>query len=224
MRVLLAITASWLIIINSFGQEISGKVVCSSNGKPLEYVSIGIVDEPIGTITNERGYFKLNTNGMASDKTVRFSMIGYKPQTFTIAELLTDKNQIKLEEEPFKIDELVFTSQKGKTRKVGTSGLTRLAGVSGWGGTQFGSGHEIGTKIYVGDSPVKVKSLHIRLHSQSFDSTYLRLHIRDIFDNLPKNHLLRENILLTLSHKSGWVEIDLSDYNIILKEEIALTL
>jgi hypothetical protein len=151
-------------------------------------------------------------------------MIGYKSQTFTIEELLADKNQIKLEEEPFEIEELLFTSQKGKKRKVGTSGLTRLGGVSGWGGKKFGAGHELGTRINLGDAPAKIHSLHIRLYKQSFDSTFLRLHIRDIVDNLPRKELLKDVIIVNVSKESGWVKIDLSKHDIILKGEIALTL
>lgn len=209
---------------NVLAQEISGKVVCSETNDPLEYVSIGIVDEPIGTITNERGFFKLDINGIKSYKTIRFSMVGYKPKAFKIQDLSFNNNLIKLEKISFDIDELVFTATRGKKLKVGTSSLTRLGGVCGWGGNRFGSGYELGTKINFGENPVKVESLHVRLYKQSYDSTFLRLHIRDIVDNQPGNELLREIIIFSLSKESGWEEVDLSKYNIVMKGDAALTL
>lgn len=224
MRFILLLSTFWFFAYSSIGQEITGKVVCSSNGKPLEYVSIGVVDEPIGTITNERGYFKLNVEGLNTEKTIRFSMIGFKPKSFRIKDILSNKEIIKLDEEPIEINEVVFWGVKGKKRKVGTSSLTRLGGVSGWGGSKFGSGHELGTKVDFGESLVKIESLHLRLYKQSFDSTFLRLHIRDIVENLPGKELLKENIIVNVSKESGWVEIDLSKYDIFLKGEAALTL
>jgi hypothetical protein len=224
MRFILLLSATYFLVLSTYSQEIKGKVVSLAKGKPLEYVSIGVINEPIGTITNERGYFKLDTKGVSSNKTVRFSMIGYKSQSFTIDYLDDNNNLIRLDEEPIEIKEVTVTSKRGKTRKVGTSSLTRLGGVSGWGGSQFGAGHELGNKIDLGDNPVKIKSLHLRLYRQSFDSTFLRLHLRDIADNLPNKELLKENIILTVSKESGWVEIDLSSYDIILKGEVALTL
>jgi len=36
--------------------------------------------------------------------------------------------------------------------------------------------------------------------------------------------LLKQNILITITKSSGWADIDLSKYNLVLKDEIALTL
>lgn len=212
-----------IISIQVQSQVITGRIVNNSNKEPIEYVNIGIVDMPIGTTTDENGVFSLDIKSNSTDYKVRISMIGYKSKTFSIEELIIKENIISLEEQLYEIPE-VIVRPNGRIRKVGTKNFSRGKGVCGWGGTHFGAGHEIGTRIDLGEKPIKVKSIHVRLFTQSFDSTLLRLHIRDIIDNLPGNELLKENIYFNISEKSGWVEFDISEYNIVLKGEIALTL
>ena len=52
----------------------------------------------------------------------------------------------------------------------------------------------------------------------------LRLHIRSIVDSLPDKELLSENIIFSVSQESGWIDVDLSQYNIVLNDKIALSL
>jgi len=205
------------------GQIISGKLVDESTNLPIEFVSVGIIGTPLGEITNEKGIFNLDVKELANSATVRFSMIGYKPQTFLIEELLNKENTIKLRVEAIQI-ETVVVKPGGKIRKVGTSDYSMRGGCCGWGGDGFGKGHEIGTKIDLGSLPVQIQSLHIRVYQQAFDSSLFRLHVRNIFNNLPDNELLNENIFLTITKKSGWVKIDLNKYNLVFKGNIALTL
>jgi hypothetical protein len=204
-------------------QIITGKVINELDGEPIEYVSIGVVRIAIGTITNETGDFKLDTKGLPIDSKVRISMVGFQTQTFTIDELSKNSSPIKLKEQTYTIAE-VIVKPKGVIRKVGTTSSTRGSGLCGWGGTQFGSGHELGTKIDLGNSPVMLKSLHVKLYKQSFDSTLLRLHIRNIADDIPNNELLKENVILNVSKESGWVDFDISKYGIVLNGEISLSL
>jgi len=204
------------------GQTISGKVTDAKSGEPLVYVSIGVLETPIGTISDEEGNFGLEIREQPPEAMVRFSMIGYKTKTFSIVELTDRENIIKLKIEPIELSEVDI--KFGKIKKVGITKSSRFSGVCGWGGTKFGMGHELGTKIDLGSEPVKLLSLHIKVHKQSFDSTLLRLHIRNIIDSLPQKELLSENILIVLSTASGWVDIDLNKYNLILSREIALTL
>jgi len=204
-------------------QIITGKVLDASNGLPLEYVSIGIVETSFGTLTNEKGVFSLEVKGQSSKAQVRFSIIGFKSQTFTIAELTGETNIIKLKNEPIQLAEVII-KPTGKEKKVGTTNYTLFGGYCGWLGTDFGKGYEIGTQIVLGTLPVKLKSLHIHVNNQSFDSSLFRLHIRDIVDNLPINELLTANIFISIAKKSGWVDIDLSKYHLIFNGVVALSL
>lgn len=68
-------------------QTITGKVFDASNGEPFIYVNIGVIETTKGTITNKQGNFYLEVKDIPTNSLARFSMIGYKSQTYTIEEL-----------------------------------------------------------------------------------------------------------------------------------------
>jgi len=222
MKTLPLFVISLFLSLQFYGQSITGNVLAASNGEPLIYASIGVIETSVGTITDEKGNFKLEIKDLPNKSAIRFSMIGFKAQTFTIKELANKENTIRLENETYKLPE-VIVSPGGKLKKAGTTSFS-LKSICGWGGTDFGKGWEIGTKIDLGDTPKKLKSLHIRVYKQSYDSSIFRLHIRNIVDNLPANELLKTNILVSISKETGWMVIDLSNYNLVFEGEIALSL
>lgn len=205
------------------GQTISGKVIDASNDQALRYVNIGVIETVNGCITDEDGLFNFDTKGLSDTSKVRFSSIGFKSHTFSLKVLNENDNIIKLMPEPVLLPE-VIVHPKGKLRIVGTNKHSKMAGVCGWGGTEFGRGHEIGTKLELGPSSVGLRSLHIRLSKQSFDTSVFRLHIRNIAKELPSKELLQTEILIAISEEKGWIEIDLSSYNLSFKGDIALSL
>jgi len=205
-------------------QLIRGKVIDFSSEKSLEYVNLGVIDTPIGITTNEKGEFSLDIKGQSPKAKVRISMIGYKPQTFPIEELTNKENIIKLVNEPIQLGDVIVKPFLGKLKKVGTTSSTFHGEFCGIGGAQRGKGYEIGTKIELGSKPVLLRSLHICMHNQSFEYSLFRLHIRNIVNNLPSEELLTENILIPITKRSGWIDIDLSKYNLVFKDDIALTL
>lgn len=213
----------FLLTLQLQAQIITGKVIDSSSEKPLEYVNLGVIDTPLGITTNEKGEFSLDIKSQSLKAIVRISMIGYKPQTFTIEELSNKENIIKLINNPVQLGEITAKPFSGKQKTIGTTD-NKHGGLGGWGGTQRGTGHEIGTKLELGSSPVFIKSFHIYLTKQSFECSVFRLHIRSIVDNLPSEELLTENIFIQLTKKSGWVNIDLKKYNLVFSGDVALSL
>lgn len=213
----------FFIYIQISAQVIKGKVVDIESKKLLEYASIGIISTNLGTITDENGNFYLDCKNMKSSAIVNISMIGYKSKSYTIKQLLDKDNFIELEVNPIKINTITITADR-KSKKVGTTKYSIKGGLCGWGGSNFGRGHEIGLKIDLGNSYVKIQKIHIRVSKQSFDSSLFRLHIRDLKKSMPNNELLNENILISINESSGWVDFDLGRYNIFQKGEIALTL
>ncbi|MEZ5083926.1 MAG: carboxypeptidase-like regulatory domain-containing protein [Bacteroidales bacterium] len=205
-----------------YAQNIDGKVVDLSSGQPLVYVNIGIINTSKGTITDENGDFNLDVGGLFLNSKVRFSVIGYHSQTFTIEELLGRNNIIELKVKPFHLAEVII-SPKGKLKKIGTEGSS-MGEVCGWGGMQFGQGNEVGISLGLGHSMVSLQSLHIKLYKQSFDNSLFRLHIRDIADGLPSDELLNKEVFISVTKKSGWIDIDLSLYHLKFKGDIALSL
>ena len=223
MKHLLLLVLVLFLNLQFYGQTIIGYVIDDSNGEPLIYASIGVIETTFGTITNEKGNFRLDVINLPPKSIVRISMIGFKARTFTIDQLISEQDTIPLERGTYNLPE-VFVSPGGKLIKLGTTSFSFKNGFCGWGGNDFGKGWEIGTMIDLGNSPKRLKSLHIRINKQSFDSSLFRLHIRDLADSLPRNELLNTNILISITKESGWIAIDLSKYNLVFEGEIALSL
>jgi len=213
-----------LCSVQSVCQIITGVVLDNTKGAPLAYVSIGVIGTPLGTITNEQGEFTLAVKGESDKAVVRFSMIGFTAQTFVVAELSNKQNVIRLLGEPIKLAEVIIRPFAGKLKKAGTLDFTKPGQVCGWSGTEIGKGSEEGLKITLGPQNVRLRSLHLRVCMQSFDSCLFRLHVRSLVNDLPANELPGENILLLITKKSGWVEVDLRKYNLVFKGDIALTI
>ena len=204
------------------GQTITGKVVDSSTSQSLAYVNIGVLGQSRGTITDETGNFAMETNGLSSETVVRFSMIGYLAQTFTVNELSDNEGiTVRLVNVPVSLSEVVIKPKK--TRKAG---MTKCAPgpTCGWGGEHLGKGWEIGLKIDLGDLSVLLKSLHVRVHKNSFDTCLLRFHVRNIINDLPRDELLTQNIIIPVTKKSGWAEIDLSKHQLVFQGYIFFSL
>ena len=189
-----------LLSLPIYSQTISGTVCFAANGKPMEYASIGIINTSIGMLTSENGRFCLNVKGQSLQSFVRFSMMGYKAQTFTVEELLKKETDVKLVAEPVLLSE-VIVHPSGKQRKVGTTNFTWLGSLCGWKvdanqieRAVMGNGFEIGTKIELGPKLVKVKSVHIHIDKQSFDTTLVRLHVHQIINDEAEEDLLSNSI------------------------------
>lgn len=217
----------WLSIlilcsIENYGQVIKGQIIDSKTNEPLEYVSIGILNTSFGTISNEKGYFEFEFKNLDLSSVVRISTIGFEAQTVSISDLLQKDNKIKMVETPYVLNEVVITPTK--IRDIGAKGFSKFQGWSGWGGLHVKKGYEIGVKLNLGKKPVKIQSLHVLLHRQAFDTSLFRLHIRSIKDTIVLEERLTENIIIPFTNESGWANIDLEQYNLMMSGEIGLTL
>lgn len=186
----------------------------------MVYVNIGVIGTTIGTITNQQGNFSLNLKNQPAKAIIRFSTIGYQSQEYTVSELLNKKVAIELVETPVLLEAVTINPKKFKKKRLGTKTSTKLT-ATGWGG--FGKGGERGLKIKV-KNEVYLEALHFHILENSYDSILLRLHIRKLIGNIPSEELLREEILIPVDIRLGWVEVNLKQYNLSYDENFALTL
>lgn len=223
MKSTLAFLLYFYILADLNGQSIHGRVVDSNTLVPLEYVSIGVLNTRMGTITNEKGEFSLAVKNLSPDSILRISMIGYESQTYSLGELPNEGMTIQLVVKPVQIGE-VTVKPFGDAVEIGTTNFTRIGNCCGWGGSRFGRGNEIGTEVDLGDSPAYIQSLHVHVHRQAYDTSWYRLHIRTLEEGLPMEELLTDNVIVSISEESGWVELDLREYSIVQTGQVALTL
>ena len=212
-----------VISINLIGQEIRGFIIDAETELPLAFVNVGIVDISQGTITNESGEYVLDCKKIPGDSKVQISMIGYESQIFNLNELTATTKKIELVKKTYELNEVAI-KWNGIIRKVGTTKTSKMSGVCGWGGTDFGKGYELGLLLNLGSTPVKIKDVNLNIRKHSFDTIVFRLHIRSLQNGLPLDELLTENIYLRITKSAGWQQVDLSDYNIMISGDVALSI
>ncbi|MRT94858.1 erythromycin esterase family protein [Ancylomarina sp. 16SWW S1-10-2] len=98
---------------------IVGRIVMDKNDEPIPYVNIGLKNNPIGTISNENGNFKLNITNKNLEDTVCVSCIGYKIQYHPIKKLLKKpKIEIKMEAQNYDLNEVTISVERLTSKKI----------------------------------------------------------------------------------------------------------
>ena len=73
-------------------KELKGKVIDGTTKKALPYVSIGIGNSNIATVTNDEGEFLLKVPEHYKDTSVMFNLLGYKTRQLLVSEVEQDTN------------------------------------------------------------------------------------------------------------------------------------
>ncbi len=205
--------------------NISG-LIQGPKGQPISYVNVGIVGTSTGTVSKEDGsynlFFKNNTH---ENDTVRFSIIGYKSQSFLIEEL-KDQQTIILEEGIVELSEVVVRPNRTNQKTVGRSKTNggRNVNFSIAKKPRQNLGAEIGKKFKVKNTPTQIESLAFYIRPNNFSATKFRISFYSIKKNMPDKHLTSQDIIVSVDdQKTGWIEVDLSDYDIFTKNDFIAT-
>lgn len=215
-----------LLIISSFSlsysQSVTGRITSRPTNEPLGYVTIGVLNKNYGTISDQDGLFKINLSGLSPLDTVKVSMIGYKSRKFTVNEFASNNpNELTLEEEIIKMDEVVISETRKSSIIKGSTGVSGFM-ETGWGGGITGG--ERSLKIDI-SKPVFVREINFHIASNGYDSVLLRLHIRKFGRKEPGVELLTENIFLKVYNESKkWINKDLRQHLIILDQDVIVGL
>lgn len=200
--------------------DLVGQVIDADTEEPLPYVNIGLVNQNIGTVTDEAGYFELEVpgNGFA-DATLRFSMIGFEPQDFTLQEYRDQKIlTIPLNEKATALEEVVLTTKRNKyqTKILGNKTTSQLIYAAF---TTNKLGNEMGFLVRGRKNPMILKKFNVSLVENDYGPIRFRLNFYDLKDGLPNETLLNENIIVETDIQSGIVSKDLTPYEIVIDQD-----
>ncbi|MCH2450388.1 MAG: carboxypeptidase-like regulatory domain-containing protein [Gracilimonas sp.] len=211
-----------MLPFSAIAQTVKGKVYTESTVQdPLAFVNIGIIGTTVGTVSDEEGYFTLPFRKEHLNKQVRFSIIGYKSKEYKLDNLLNQFNEIKMEKDTVQLNKIVVTDFRLKKKDKGTKTSSKRI-VTGW--NRYILGGERGIRIKVGSKPISVKSLHFHVANNGFKKVLLRLHFRNFKDGVPFRHVVNSDIIIPVNIKSGWVNVDLEEYDLVFEEDVAVTL
>src|SRR5690554_443185 len=110
---LLIISILLLIPFLCFSQKSSfqGKVIDEKTKEAIPFVNIGVENKPLGTITDDRGFFSISN--IKTDNNLVFSCIGYKSKILSFDELSKIK-VISLTPQPRELSEVTITGMTAK--------------------------------------------------------------------------------------------------------------
>ncbi len=222
MRYLYTILFALFISIFSYGNiiTITGKV-SNNEQQALQYVSIGIINKTIGTISDKNGNFTLNIreNQFDINDSLKFSMIGYYSKSFLINEILDIQTLIVILPEKIEtISEAVITSKRLKVKEKGTKHYllplgVRLA-ISEFPDQNLGS--EIGRSFNINHKNTILENLKFYIYVNNYDTVTFRVNIYSIKNRKPHKNLLSQNIYTEIcGKKTDWITIDLKPYKYI---------
>jgi len=217
---------SVFIFLNSYSQRFSGEVLDNKN-EPIPYVSIGILGKNVGTVSDKDGRFQLELNDKYNNDTLRISCIGYESLNFKISDykkksLNGEFNPIKLIAKVFQLSEVTVKPKKIKTTVLGNSNSNSGSRVLT---DSSGLGSEIGLimKLPRKKRDYFIKRFCFNVADKNFDDIHARVNIYDLKNGLPYNNILETPIYIEII-AGGLVTIDLSKYNIRLKEDFFISI
>ena len=68
-------------------KHLKGKVIAKNTQEALSYTNILVLGKNVGTISNEVGFYTLDTTNISTSDTVAFQYVGYKTKKITIADI-----------------------------------------------------------------------------------------------------------------------------------------
>lgn len=198
-----------LIPLCLFGQ-INATVIDQKTKEVIPFVNIWVVDENIGTTSNENGEFSLSAD---NTKEVQFSAIGFKTKKMTANSI---GEVVELEPFATELSEVTVFSRElelviGKFRKSTISSYF-ACGTNPWMVARY-----FEYKIEYEDTPYLDK-LRILTESDVKVATF-NLRFYHIGENgEPEGYILDENIIVVADKGNKITEVDVSQYNIKFPE------
>ncbi|MEM6736253.1 MAG: carboxypeptidase-like regulatory domain-containing protein [Bacteroidota bacterium] len=100
----------------AFSQDyttVSGRIIDLETKEPLSFATLGILNQPLGVVTDQDGYFNFNFPNEHLSDTILFSMLGYQTEKVLVQGLsLAQPNIIELVKKSVVLPEVVVTNKE----------------------------------------------------------------------------------------------------------------
>jgi hypothetical protein len=213
-------------VFPSYSQRVvSGKVLSKPNNQPVAYANIGILKTPIGTISNGDGSFLIKIPRELENDTLIFYALGLGQRTIPLSSLSGTSNlTIYLKEKSTMLETVEVSAKKSKNKKY-------------WFGNRFAKGGSLyADSIAAGSAmallienkypayhdgiqlPVYLEQVRIRIFRNTMGDFKFRVRLCEVDERTgtPGKDMLDENVIIQSRITKGWLDVDMSPYNIKL--------
>jgi hypothetical protein len=211
-------------LLPTFAQDrvLTGVVQERDTQLPLAYVNIGIRGKNVGTVADEHGAFSLRVPAAHTGDTLTFSAVGYREQSFPLAQIKVKQLQpLLLTPKVTALAEVVVRGRPEKMRRIGTTTHNPLL----WGNVSSKNTHdsnEFAKLISLANIPSQLVQAHIFLRRPTVDTVSFRLNFYRVSQGLPAERVVEQPILVRTALQSGWLTIDLTKYALTLQTDFYL--
>ncbi len=215
---------------NAFSQNtflLKGTIVDEETNSPLVYASIGILNRPVGTISDTLGNYFFEISNEYVNDTLQVSHAGYETKKLLLSEFAKqDDKTIKLVKRVISLQEIVLSNRSGEEESFGRNASGKLMQVSLHNKTSADMtvGSEMGIRIKP-KSPALLKNVNWYISANNFRSIKFRLNVYSVKNNIPDSLLTDEQIFGTVGeYITGWIQLDLEPYNIKVDKDFIITI
>ena len=204
---------------------VQGRIIDAFTKEPLPFVNIGVLKKELGTVSNEEGFFFLEVPDLFAKETLRFSMIGFDERDFQVADLeaiLLSNNTLVLAEQTTFLEEVVLTAEKKWDTRVSGNSTTSKLLITGFTSNQLGN--EIALFVKVKKTPAYIEGIQFSVVENIYPEVRFRVNVYSIDDRFPDDNILKENIFVTLKQSEGLISVDLKDYDILVDDDVFISL
>jgi CarboxypepD_reg-like domain len=194
----------------------------------LAYVSIGLQNKPIGTISDSNGHYSFHVLQENLDDTVLISIVGYENKQILLKELRThDSQNIFLTRKDYVLPAVVVSNRLNKTEIIGRQSSNKLVQISihNKKSVKETIGSEMGIRVKPSHSGSYLKNVNWYFSANNFNYIKIRLNIYAVKNNMPDTLLSDAQIFTVIpDFKTGWISLDLLPYNVQVNQEFIITM
>ena len=204
---------------------LQGRIIDAFTKEPLPFVNIGVLKKELGTVSNEEGFFFLEVPDLFAKETLRFSMIGFDVRDFQVADLeaiLLSNNTLVLAEQTTFLEEVVLTAEKKWDTRVSGNSTTSKLLITGFTSNQLGN--EIALFVKVKKTPAYIEGIQFSVVENIYPEVRFRVNVYSSDYRFPDENILKENIFVTLKQSEGLISVDLKDYDILVDDDVFISL
>jgi len=223
---LIILNLSWFPV---YSQLVTGKIVDADTKNPIGYVNIGVVGGYKVTVCDNDGSFSLNLSQQNDFDTLRISIIGYYPISFTVGDFKKIFQQnlgglvIELAKKAIVLKEVIVSPIEFKEKTEGSKGKLGVVSFETNPDTSLGS--EVGTVIKVKKAPALIRDVNFVFKGTTYDDSILfRINIYSMNNEHPGETILSQPICFVTNITKGILTVNLEKYNMYVENDFMVAL
>jgi hypothetical protein len=229
--ILICIVARQTSAQHSTAQNVTLKGIVSDieTNMPLAYVSVGILNKPIGTVTDTAGHFTFNISQENFTDTIQVSIVGYFASKISVKDFMLGSDKtIKLFVKAEQLAEVTVTNsiQRVNTEIIGREAVSKLVQISVHNRKTVDEtiGSEMGMLYKTNRKRTIIKDFNFYISANNFNFIKFRINIYALKNAMPDTLMYNKQIFAAVDNfKIGWTKINLERYNIKVNGEFIVT-